>query len=44
MVQQYKLYHLDHRGMIKNAEWIDAVDDDAALAQARERFVWAVKL
>lgn len=34
----YRLYCLDGASKVASAEWIDADDDSAAIAVARERF------
>ena len=31
---QYRLYHLDRAGQVRTAEWLDAGDDNAAIAAA----------
>ncbi len=33
----YRLYRLDGSGLISGAEWIEAADDDDALAKARSQ-------
>ena len=33
----YRMYHVDRNGRFSRGEWIDAPDDEAALAAARER-------
>jgi hypothetical protein len=33
----YRLYRLDGAGKIANAEWIEALEDDEALREARSR-------
>lgn len=37
MAHSYRLYLLDAEGNITTAEWLDAEDDDSAVAQARSR-------
>ena len=32
----YRLYYLDGTGKVASAEWLDATDDDTALALARD--------
>ena len=39
----YRLYCLDGAGRISLAEWIDAADDQAAIAKARELHGAALK-
>jgi hypothetical protein len=39
----YRLYCLDGAGRISLAEWIDAADDEAAVAKARELHGQALK-
>jgi len=45
MLPAYRMYHLDGNGRFSRGEWIDATDDESALAAARERSrraeVWA---
>ena len=36
-VTAYRLYWLDGAGKILTAEWLEAVDDDCALAEIRAR-------
>ena len=35
LVAAYRLYHIDGGGRFSAAEWIEAVDDEAAVAAAR---------
>ena len=36
-MQNYRLYRLDGAGKIANAEWIEALEDDDALREAKTR-------
>ena len=38
----YRIYHLDGAGRVDSAEWLDARDDDSALADALKAAMKAV--